>query len=67
MFGHEICNSKEGRSVHMPGRTIVSVAAFFNQLFSFLTLLVVVLGPVSVKELVSVEDASSARFVRYGI
>ena len=39
----------------------------FNQLFSFSKLLVVVLGPDSVEELVSVEDAPSARFARYGI
>ena len=38
----------------------------FNQLFSFSKLLVVVLGPVSVEELVSVEDALSACFARYG-
>ena len=31
----------------------------FNQLFSFSKLLVDVLGPVSVKEMVSVEDAVS--------
>ena len=35
--------------------------------FSFSKLLVVVLGPVSVEELVSVEDAPSDRFARYGI
>ena len=39
----------------------------FNQFFSISKLLVVVLGPVSVEELVSVEDASSARFARYGM
>ena len=39
----------------------------FNQLFSFSKLLVVVSGPVSVEELVSVKDAPSARFARYDI
>ena len=39
----------------------------FTIFFSFSKLLVVVLGPVSVEELVSVEDAFSARFARYGI
>ena len=39
----------------------------FNQLFSFSKLLDGVLGLVSVDELVSVEDAPSARFARYGI
>ena len=43
------------------------VNQIFNQLFSFSKLLVVVLGPVSVEKLVSVEDAPSARFARYGI
>ena len=38
-----------------------------NQLFSFSKLLVVVLGLVNVEELVSVEDAPSACFTRYGI
>ena len=37
----------------------------FNQLFSFLKLLVAVLGPVSVEEEVIVEDALSTRFARY--
>ena len=38
----------------------------FNQLFfSFSKLMVVVLGPVSVEKLVSVEDAPSTRFARY--
>ena len=44
-----------------------AVSQIFKQLFSFSKLLVVVLGPVSVEELVSVEDAPSARFARYGI
>ena len=39
----------------------------FNQLFLFTKLLFVVLGPVSVDELVGVEDAPSACFARYGI
>ena len=39
----------------------------FNNFFSFLNFLIVVLGPVSVEELVSVEDAPSASFARYGI
>ena len=43
------------------------VMQILNQLFSVSKLLIVVLGPVSVKELVSVEDAASARFSRYGI
>ena len=43
------------------------VSQTFNQLFSFSKLLVVVLGPVSVEELVSVEVAPSTRFARYGI
>ena len=43
------------------------VMQIFKQLFSFSKLLVVVLGPISVEELVSVEDAPSARFARYGI
>ena len=39
----------------------------FLTFFSFLKLLVVVLGPVDVEELVSVEDAPSSRFARYGM
>ena len=39
----------------------------FNQHFSFSKLQDVVLGTVSVQELVSVEDVPSARFTRYGI
>ena len=39
----------------------------FNQLFSCSKLLVVVSRPVSVKELVSVEDAPCVRFARYWI
>ena len=35
--------------------------------FSFSKLLVVGVGPVNVEELVSVGDAPSARFARYGI
>ena len=38
-----------------------------NQVFPFSKLLVAVLGPVNVEELVSVEDAASARFARYGM
>ena len=44
-----------------PGRIHVKIVAIFNQFFSFSKTLVVVLGPVSVEELVSVEDALSAR------
>ena len=43
------------------------VMQIVNQLFSFSKLLVVVLGPISVEELVSVEDAPPDRFVRDGI
>ena len=39
----------------------------FNIFFSFSKLLVVVLGLVSVEELVSVEDAPSTRFACYRI
>ena len=45
----------------------LEVNLFFYQLFSYAKLLVVVLGPVSLDELVSVEDARSTRFARYGI
>ena len=38
----------------------------FNQLFKFSKLLVVVLGPVSIAEHVSVEDVLSGRFAPYG-
>ena len=40
---------------------------FLTNSVSFSKLLVVVLGPASVEELVSVEDTHSARFARYGI
>ena len=50
----------------MPGGTHVKSAANFLKHFSFSKLLVVVFGPVSVEELVSVENASSSRFARYG-
>ena len=43
------------------------MSQIFNHFFLFSKLLVVVLGPVSVEELVSVEDAPSARFALYGI
>ena len=43
------------------------VSQIFNQHFSFSKLLVVVLGPFSVEELVSVEDAPSAVFAGFGI
>ena len=43
------------------------MSQIFNKLFSFSKLLVVVFGPVSVEELVNVEDAPSARFPSYGI
>ena len=43
------------------------VMQIFNQLFPFSKLLVVVLGPVSVKRLVSVEVAPSARLACYGM
>ena len=39
---------------------------FLSYFFSFAKLLVVVLGSVSVEELVSVEGAPSACFARYG-
>ena len=51
--------SKSG-SIH-----VKSTAVFQPTLFSFSKLLVVVLGPVSVEELVSVEDALSAQFAHY--
>ena len=38
-----------------------------NVFFLFSKLLVVVLGLVSIKYLVSIEDAPSVRFARYGI
>ena len=50
-----------------PGCAHVRSEPIFNQLFFISKLLVAVLGPVSVEELVSVEDAPSARFARYGI
>ena len=51
-----------------PAALGAEVSQVFNQLFfSFSKLLVVVLGPVSVEELVSVEDAPSARFALYRI
>ena len=50
-----------------PAARTSEVKQIFNQLFSFSKLLVVVLGPVSAEELVSVEDAASACFTRYGI
>ena len=43
------------------------MSQIFNQLFFILKVLVVVLGPVSVEELVSVEVAPSACFARYVI
>ena len=43
------------------------VMQIVNQLFSFSKLLVVVLGPISVEELVSVGDAPSTCSARYGI
>ena len=51
-----------------PGRIHVKSAPKFNELFfSFSKLLVVVLGLVSVKDHVSIDDAPSARITRYGI
>ena len=53
------------------GEAFISVALsskvphLFNQLF-FSKIVVVVLGSVSVEELASVEDATSARFALYG-
>ena len=54
---------------NLPGPTaqVSKVSQIFDQFFSFAKLLVVVLGPVGVEELVSVEDAPSTRFARYGI
>ena len=49
-----------------PGTTQGKDTTFLTNFF-FAKLLVVDLGPVSVEELVSVKDAHSARFVRYGI
>ena len=43
------------------------VRQYFNQLISFSKSLVVFLRPISVEELVRVEDASSARLSRYEI
>ena len=43
------------------------VRQILTKFFSVSKSLVVVLGPVSVEEVVSVEDAPSTRFVRYGI
>ena len=54
-------------AVSTPARAHVSTEPFFNQLFSFSKLLVVVLGPVSVEELVSVKDALFAPVARYRI
>ena len=56
-----------GPARHGPAANTLKVRPSFNQLFSFSKLVVVVLGPVSVEELVSVEDAPSARFACYGI
>ena len=53
--------------MNWPGRIHVKSASKFNQLFSVSNLLVVVLEPLSVEELVSVEDTPTARFARYGI
>ena len=53
----------------VPGRAALGskVMQICNQFFfSFSKVLVVVLGSVSVEELVSVEDAPSTRFARYG-
>ena len=50
-----------------PGRIHVKIAAKLNHFFLFSKLLVAVLGPVSVEELVSVENTPSARFAHYGI
>ena len=43
------------------------MSQIFNNFFSFPKLLVDVLGPVSVEELVCIEDAPSARFTGYGM
>ena len=49
------------------GASTSEVMQIFNQPFSFSKLLVAVLVLVSVEGLVSVEDAPSTRFARYGI
>ena len=50
-----------------PGRIHVKRAPKYNRFFfSFSKLLVAVFRPVSVEELVSVEDGPYARFARYG-
>ena len=49
------------------GARCAMTAPKFSHFFSFSRLLVVVLGPVSVEELVSIENTPSARFARYGI
>ena len=52
----------------IPAAYTSKVRPSFNKVFfSFSKLLDVVLGPVSVEELVSIEDAPTARFARYGI
>ena len=43
------------------------MSQIFNQLFSFSKSLANVLGPISVEELVSIEDATPACFARYGM
>ena len=70
-FQLKLCAQQDpGGTVAKGGNTAGAGCAItapkFRQLFSFSKLLVVVLGPVSVEELVSVKDAPSARFARYG-
>ena len=48
-----------------PGRIHVKNADVFKPIFSFSKLLVVLFVPVSVEELVSVEDAPSARLEKH--
>ena len=58
--------SIEFNEAGVPGCAQGKDAPFFNHFFLFSKLLVVVLGLVSVEELVRVEDAHSAPFARYG-
>ena len=59
------CDAALGPNVfHTFSVPVALLSRFFNYFFLFSELLVVVLGPVSVEELISVEDTSSARFAR---
>ena len=64
---HARCSGLARRSLYRRDALAPEVSQIFKQLFfSFSNLPVVVMGPVSVEELASVEDAHSARFARYG-